>query len=945
MSHPKRRSKLRTRPTFNLMGFIVCKSPLMTEKNGNKMFLFELRSRSQQFIIAKGNQWQLYNGVQVHKYIELSNAISTTITKGLDEQIKVFACTSKTKVSVIDEGRLKSLEQNQNSEMEESCASVMSHHFESSSSGNSEAAVGQLEQSSKPTSYQGKVTKIIDSSAGIYELDDNIRLYLTYLNKDIGCVVPEIRVDSCVTVYNAHLKTVSKVPCLVCCMRSHVEVVAVTSPSYCISLNGCLVKLTTQFIPGFYMLTRLQFLVRQLTLKLPEKFHRKISKMIGNIIETDIEPCLLPRKRNVYAEFLRSPHQTCIVDDVQPQIKIKNLFSLPSLDELKKEIIHQFTNSNCCRGKSYGHYVSSSTTFKNPKILIAFLTSNAATGTLSLQDETGSIDCVVTSLKSDSLPSHICKHISCFQRKDQSLYAPYSYICPYAHVWNLNGLLKISQFLMIHEQFSKGDDAVMVRSYIMFDMRQAVYITSHNLSSTTCFKLPSTSVTSKELTTIGTQDKMYTIKIIKKGNLMKRLTKTESSISFTIDAIMFHDTVPNVTNTASQDAGLPSAVTLDKSNNPTSRNVVVKFEGAAVKWYPVLYAGCCYQIIKHTCVDDNWKILEKMSNQCTLTVNERDVIQQCMVKSSNQYADDSDVVLSVEGIISSFKSAKKVVSFTGVVAVCGMYNSQTPSQHGSVYMHLKVIDTASSIYNYALSLPVSIQCSVQQYPLGILPQALICIRGVEVNRSKGKIHCQSGALTSIQILHIPSTVTENNVHGEPEVTSEAQTTYGIHILRSLLSGNKETNFIINGFITALYSLNIRWLCFLCKSHEQCTCCLSDEHAEGCMSFSARLLIDDGTASVHVWCTESQSIASILGLPDHRWQQILDVIKRDGPFHFNLFNDLFDKCDVKNLLKQLCMSNVINHPIQLHCSSAYLRSTDERSSSEQLWVQATVSSHN
>ncbi|XP_071965029.1 CST complex subunit CTC1-like [Antedon mediterranea] len=629
-----------------------------------------------------------------------------------------------------------------------------------------------------------------------------------------------------------------------------------------------------------------------------------------------------PRKRNIYNEFFNTPHQSCVVDDVHKN-QLQSRIILPSVADLKKEILQQFRDANKHDEKSYKQYISHSN-INNSMILVGFLSSNPDTGVLRLNDETGSIDCIATCIQSKGTASHSCKNSICYLQHHQSFHAPYSCNCPYAHIWNLKGLVKITWFIVVHEQ-SGQQDVNRGRSYIVFDMRQVVYMSTQNLLQ----NVPAAGAASTKET--DSSSHLLTIKIMKKGNLVRRLRKTDNSLFFTIDGIVYED----CTKKCSPDLAASASAKGTSSSCKSKQNIILRFEGKAVKWYPVLYIGSVYRITARQ-NSDNCKVLSRFSNHSTFTVTEHDAIEQLGVNSLEQQVD----LYSVDDVISRFKSSKGIVSLIGVIVSCDSSNkSHQPTESDTVSMNVRIVDIKPSL-DATGSLSICIKCPKIQYPLGLVPQAVLYLQGIEVDSYKGRLRCQSGPLTSIQVLQIPSSVEDSTTNlFDTKDLSKAPPRYVIHILQSLLSGTKENDFILNGYINTIYSLEIRWICYMCRSN-QCRCSAQSQAAKGEMSFKARVLIDDGTAAVNVWLSDTESLAYILCLSHLRWQQILDVVQAKGPFHFNFFNSTNDQSNaVLKLLWKLCRSCKVKRPVQLLCSSAYLRQSDDKS--DQLFVSAMV----
>ncbi|XP_022086991.1 uncharacterized protein LOC110977312 [Acanthaster planci] len=438
-------------------GTLVCKSPIISI-HGKPLFFFKLSSdvsgSSSVSFLAKGsNLTFLHCALPMYSSCCVTHVTPTTILKGTRKPYHIYLCRKETTVNV-----------------QESCSE---HEYKNS--------------------VTAAVTKCIDATTGIYELDGNMRLYLCY-QMDDSASYQVLRSGCIVTIHNAHYHHLqigkSTVPCVVCCMQSTLSVDTCspldTGPKKKLSppLSG-MVRLLLKYN---LTISQLEWLVSVVT-QLEKKFtptlirHKGLHAILLRLFNTPStiskEPLLSKRKRNIYEEFLNQSH-VCLASKGADNEQTPP-WQFPSMAEFSGciEKCREQLSWHRCMGESLSddtlipgewHCRSIlSTSLTPPMILIGYLHLDSATGQVQLKDQTGLVDCVITKAHPNSFeskdtviyptPDHnTINPAECCPSKDNSsevalpLQRKCSFSnCHHMHTWCLGHLIRVEGFLIVQE--------------------------------------------------------------------------------------------------------------------------------------------------------------------------------------------------------------------------------------------------------------------------------------------------------------------------------------------------------------------------------------------------------------------------------------------------------------------------------------------------------------
>uniref|UniRef100_A0ABM0MAH3 CST complex subunit CTC1 n=1 Tax=Saccoglossus kowalevskii TaxID=10224 RepID=A0ABM0MAH3_SACKO len=536
--------------SVTLHGEITALSPVH-RKPDSVVFFVELTSQETEdrvSLVLKGIQFShWYHFLRLKEEFAFTNAVPTTVSKGSNNAYSVFAATNKTKFYKIrkedcKEITIKRLETrylckgnidvpNTDTPCDDKITECHSDpppcsHGDSESPGPSyshTSSVSGSVQRESLCSYKGTITEVVNSEAGVYDLDSKVRLYIGYQpcpNQGRG-----MRVGVKVEILNAHLKVYKMIPRirLCCCTPSTVLITEfsplltayrpfLTNTSVYMHLlySNNLSLVYYQWLVDMAIQMKKKFVPQILSEKLLMGMHipkhnkpeQNIPGVFFNILRiaspSDQKPLLPKLSRNIYAEFLDPRHPCSVVGS--DAVSKSDLYTIPTMAELKQMlekmafreeswrpvdllVSQQTTNLN--EALYWRYDLMEPADFKPPLLLIGHLEVCNKTGLLQLVDQTGSIDCVIADLD-DSDHSHTCDP-TCLYQNTQSQNQTRRFNCPYVKSWCLGQLLRLNRYQVVVERFlissfpsveqlgcSKYIEKSQIRSYVQFSMSDAV---------------------------------------------------------------------------------------------------------------------------------------------------------------------------------------------------------------------------------------------------------------------------------------------------------------------------------------------------------------------------------------------------------------------------------------------------------------------------------------
>lgn len=321
-------------------------------------------------------------------------------------------------------------------------------------------------------SYTGVITKCLKPEAGIFELDNKIRLYICHQpSPNLG---RGLRVGAHVTTHNVHLcKKGKKTLGLCCCTQSTVGVVKfspLASPwkpyNPCVSPLALLAQNLTladyvellemceKVLDKFSHLYRTSQLISYSSRQNRELKEESVLELLLSFVKrTSAAANVQPR--NIYDEFFELPHvchpnrTSVLTFPWLPTVKefldavSQNITDKPWLSGLLRS-----TTTTTQENEDWMYKMVCHDCFSRPLILLGCLRNSSKTGQLKLLDQTGEISCMIAAGDQQSTghdcARHCCKE-SCFDDRCSS--------CPYVQTWHTDAMLQINKFEVVLETF------------------------------------------------------------------------------------------------------------------------------------------------------------------------------------------------------------------------------------------------------------------------------------------------------------------------------------------------------------------------------------------------------------------------------------------------------------------------------------------------------------
>ncbi|XP_033634140.1 CST complex subunit CTC1-like [Asterias rubens] len=431
----------------HVTGIVVNKSPIISVR-GNNLFFFRMASdvsgKLSIPILAKEKPQLvfLHKALPMYASCSVTHLRPTTMVKGAKQPHHVFMCKKETTVT----------------DVKYSC-----------------------DDKKHGNSITGTVSKCIDASSGIYELDGKCRLYLCYQMDDTGPSTAVLRVGSVITIYNAHHhpKTLPEMPRVVCCMRSSVHIDRFSprdsGPRKKLSPSPSgMVRVLLQYSLTLSELDWLSDVMNSLERKFSPTYLRKraLHTLLWRLFNTPSteskKPLLRGKKRNIYEEFLSSSHSCHASREVEksPPWHFPDLAEVSQLGHDQEDGEVDVDDGSSLQLSDSHFKVTESKHMKPPRILLGYLHLNPSTGRVQLKDQTGCVDCIITNTipypqtnGHRDEPTDRIKH-SCHPpvvtkiKLGKSVERRCSWTCYHMHTWCLGHLIRVEGFLIIQEALS-----------------------------------------------------------------------------------------------------------------------------------------------------------------------------------------------------------------------------------------------------------------------------------------------------------------------------------------------------------------------------------------------------------------------------------------------------------------------------------------------------------
>ncbi|XP_010994788.2 CST complex subunit CTC1 isoform X5 [Camelus dromedarius] len=801
-----------------------------------------------------------------------------------------------------------------------------------------------LVRDSRLLSYTGTITDVLNRPAGLYELDGQLGLCLAYqhLHGLRRVVRPGVRLE----LQDVHLlQSVgggTGRPVLASCLRGAVLLrgfsrqMPETQSSHRAqgaSLYEQLVWEHQLGLPLYLWATRA---LEELASKLcPHmlRHHQFLQhsspgspslglQILAPTLEVLIPPCC--PSRNPQNEILEEPHHC----PLQKYARLQTPCSFPTLAALKKEgecrAWDSFDPKTLLPLPEASHLPSCElnqrlawswlcllpSAFHPAPVLLGVLAPSSRKGCLKLQDQSGSLLCLL--LADPSQPLTDPRLIGCLVRAER-----FQLVIERTVRSNFPSWKELSMTGFIQKQ--------QARVYVQFFLADALILSVprpffHSASSST----PPQAEPSLPEGPHGGHSRLFLLS--HKEALMKRnfCVPPRASSEVPKPTLSFHVSGNWLRGTQRKEGtGWGPPEPMEDEN--VDQKVLLIFLGSSVRWFEFLHPGQVYRLVAPGPLTP--MLLEEGGSSC---ISQRPLelagCASCLTVQDEwrlelESPQDIPEVLGINRALPetsltdllSGNSTDSLVSFSAEIL---SHLRMMPGSTGAIKRCVKLtvaLETADC--EFPLHLDIYIEDPHLPPPLGLLPGARVYFSQLEKRVSRShNVYCCFRSSTYVQVLSFP-----------PDTTISAPLP---HIyLAELLQGRRAPfRATASCHVVSVFSLQLSWVCAHCTSlcpQGRCTCQSPSCPTQTSISqASIRLLVEDGTAEAVVTCRNHQ-VAAALGLRPSEWTSLLEFVRGPGRVALQFIGpgaqlESSAKMDepLTRFLQTLCISFSVLRPIVL-----------------------------
>ncbi|XP_057572891.1 CST complex subunit CTC1 [Hippopotamus amphibius kiboko] len=760
-----------------------------------------------------------------------------------------------------------------------------------------------LVRDSKLLSYTGMVTGTLNQPAGLYELDEQLGLCLAYQQfRGLRRVVrPGVHLE----LQDVHLLQLmgggTKRPMLAPCLRGAVLLrgfscqMPETQSSHRAPGASLYEQLVWEHQLGLPLYLWATKALEELACKLcPHMLrHRQFLQHSspGNpslglqILAPTLEVLIPPGcpGRSTHSEILEEPHHC----PLQKYVRLQTPCSFPTLAALKEEGKRRawasFDPKTLLSLPEASHLPSCQlnqrlawswlcllpSTFHPAPVLLGVLVPSSRKGCLRLQDQSGSLPCLL--LAKPSQPLTDPGLIGCLVRAERFQLVVERNVRSSFPSWK-----ELSMTGFIQKQQARVYVQIFLADALILSVPRPV------LHSATSSAPPRTEPSLPEGPCIG-QSRLFLLS--HKEALMKRNFCIPSGASSEVPkpTLSFHVLGSWLGGTQRKEGtgwGPPSEPREDENSD---QKVLLIFLGSSVRWFEFLHPGQVYRL--RAPGPPTPMLFEGGGSSCTsrrplelagcascLTVREEWTLE---LASSQDIPEVLGISRALpESSLTDLLSGNCTDSLVSFSAEILSHVWMKPGSSGTTRQCVKLtvaLETADC--EFPPRLDVYIEGPHLPAPLGLLPGARVYFKQLErrVSRSHN-VYCCFRSSTYVQVLSFP-----------PDTTISAPLP---HIyLAELLQGDKAPfRATASCHVVSVFSLQLLWVCAHCTSicpQGRCT-----RQSPACPTqtsisqASIRLLVEDGTAEAMVTCRNHQ-VAAVLGLYPSEWTSLLEFVRGPG----------------------------------------------------------------
>ncbi|XP_024420606.2 CST complex subunit CTC1 isoform X2 [Desmodus rotundus] len=768
-----------------------------------------------------------------------------------------------------------------------------------------------LVRDSRLLSYTGLVTGVLNQAAGLYELDGQLGLCLSY--QRVHGLRRVLRPGVSLELQDVHLlQSVgggTRRPVLAPCLRGAVllrgfsrqKPETQSSPQvWGASLYEQLVWERQLGLPLYLWTTKaLEELVCKLCPHVlrHHQFLQHLSpgnpslglQLLAPILEV-LAPSCVP-SRNAHKEILEEPHHC----PLQKYTRLQTPCSFPTLATLKEEgqrrAWDSFDPKTLLPFPEASHLTSCQlnqrlawswlcllpSTFRPAQVLLGVLVASSHKGCLQLRDQTDSLPCLL--LNKHSQPLTDPRLIGCLVRAERFQLIIERHVRSSFPSWKE---LSTTGFIQMQE----------ARVYVQFFLADALTLPVPRpfLHSATSSASAQTEPSLPKSPHTG-QSRLFLL--CHKEALMKRNFCVPSGASPEVPkpTLSFHVSGTWLGGTQRKEGtgwGPPEL----KGDETKDQKVLLIFLGSSVRWFEFLHPGQVYRLVApgaptpelfeaggSSCISQ--RPLELAGCTSCLTVQDEWTLE---LESSQDTPDVPSINTALpKSSLTDLLSGNftdSLVSFSAEIlsrTLCEPLLAPLQTKPGSTGARRGCVKITVALEiddcEFPPHLDIYIEAPHLPPPLGLLPGARVYFNQLEKRVSRShNVYCYFRPSTYTQVLSFP-----------PETTVSAPLPH-IYLAELLQGGQAPFQAIASCHIVSVFSLQLLWVCAHCTSlfiqgrctHQGSTCPTQTSVSQA----NIRLLVEDGTAEAVVTC-RNHHVAAALGLCPSEWTSLLELVRGPG----------------------------------------------------------------
>ncbi|XP_051036266.1 CST complex subunit CTC1 isoform X2 [Phodopus roborovskii] len=809
---------------------------------------------------------------------------------------------------------------------------------------NSKDSSGQegLVRDSKVLHYLGTVTDVLNESAGLYMLDEQLILCLAY--QQIHGLRRVIRPGVHLELRDVHLLQAvgggAAKPVLALCLHGTILLQSFSRlkpealPSYKVHGASLYKQLVWECQLGLPLYLWAVKTLKELAHKLCPYvlgYHQFLKHSSpGNpslalqLLAPSWDELVSPVSpvRHAHSEILEEPHNC----PHQKYTQLQTPYSFPTLLDLAKEGQHRawaafdpkallplpeaahMTSSQLNRHLAWSWLCLPSCVFQPAQVLLGVLVASSHKGSLQLRDLSGSVPCMP--LSDTSQPLTDPKLIGCLVRVEKFQLVVEREVRSSFPSWKELGMKDLIQ-------------KKQARVYIQFFLADALILPVPR--ATFGSESPQTDSSCPEGPHVG-QSRLFLVS--HKEALMKRnfcvlpgasSQPPKPTLSFCVSGTWLCGTQRK------EGSGWGPPESLGVGNK--YQKVSLIFLGPSVRWFPFLYPNRVYRLVapgpSTSMFETSQHPLELAGTQSCLTVPKEWTLE---LGSSQDIPNVLDISRALpESPLTHLLSdnfSNSLVSFSAEILsriLCEpplALRRIKPDNAGAVKTGVKLtVALEMDACDYPPHLDIYIEDPHLPPQIGLLPGARVHFSQLEKKISRSNIvYCCFRPTTSVQVLSFA-----------PETKARAPLPH-IYLAELLQGGSVPFQATTSCHIVLVLSLQILWVCAHCTSISPQGRCSRQDHncpAQTAVSqASVRLLVEDGTAEATVSC-RNHHVATALGLSPSQWTSVLEYARGPGRVALQ-FKGLGAQTESSSktqeplalFLRTLCASPSVLRPVKL-----------------------------